>query len=410
MHRLRNIKQSWHLSIPKTHGINGRFRSTLNQLHSKRLRHKSNKLIQYAAVAHRNHYFSTQTSTTATQSQQEQTTADTRFSKTYLTDYTPPKFLVNSIDLDFDIHDGYTIVRNKMTIRNNADSVSSSNNNNIELAGDLSLNLEKLIINGHSDGIKYDVNPTVGRLSIEVDENRFYNENKEIPIEIVTRIIPEKNTSLDGLYKSKSMYCTQCEAEGFRKITYFFDRPDVTTKYTTTIRGDKDKCPVLLSNGNPIESGDLENNRHFVKWQDPFAKPCYLFALVAGNLQFIEKTFVTDTNKKDVILRIYTEPHNIDKCDWAMQSLVQSFMWDEARFGLEYDLERYNVVAVDDFNMGAMENKSLNIFNSKYVLANNDIATDTDYHNIQRVIGHEYLYVTVQFICLFYSPHKKYLM
>ncbi|ETN99325.1 aminopeptidase N [Reticulomyxa filosa] len=216
-----------------------------------------------------------------------------------------------------------------------------------------------------------------------------WNEHKQ-----TTRIEPEKNTSLDGLYKSKSIYCTQCEAQGFRKITYFIDRPDVTAKYQTTIHADETTCPVLLSNGNLIKSGKEANGRHFAVWKDPFSKPCYLFALVAGDLQHIEQSYQTQS-RRDVTLRIYVEPHNIKKCDWAMQSLKQAFEWDEKRFGLEYDLDLFNIVAVDDFNAGAMENKSLNIFNSKYILADNDTATDTDYHNIQGVVAHEYLYVII---------------
>jgi aminopeptidase N len=213
----------------------------------------------------------------------------------------------------------------------------------------------------------------------------------ECTVRIQVRIRPHQNTAFEGLYASGNFLLTQCEAEGFRKITYFPDRPDVMTRYEVRIEADKARYPVLLSNGNAIDSGDTDDGRHWVLWRDPFHKPSYLFALVAGDLGFIEDEFVTRSGRK-VTLRIYTEHRNLDKCDYAMQSLVRAMIWDETRFDLEYDLDIYNIVATDDFNMGAMENKSLNIFNTKYVLARPDTATDMDYQGIESVIGHEYFH------------------
>ncbi len=210
-------------------------------------------------------------------------------------------------------------------------------------------------------------------------------------LNLSVRIKPQENSALEGLYACGNFMLTQCEAEGFRKITYFPDRPDVMTTYEVTIEADRNRYPVLLSNGNRVDSGETEDNRHWVTWHDPFPKPCYLFALVAGDLAHIEDEFVTASTRR-VTLRVYVEHRNIDRCRHAMDSLIKSMRWDEERFGLEYDLDVYNVVATDDFNMGAMENKSLNIFNSKYVLARPDTATDADYQAIEGVIGHEYFH------------------
>ncbi|MEZ5601333.1 MAG: aminopeptidase N, partial [Candidatus Competibacteraceae bacterium] len=186
-------------------------------------------------------------------------------------------------------------------------------------------------------------------------------------------------------------FCTQCEAEGFRKITYFLDRPDAMAVFTTTLVADKARYPVLLSNGNPVDGGELDDGRHWATWHDPFPKPCYLFALVAGHLRHLEDSFVTRSGR-EVRLRIYVEPDNLDQCEHAMYALKAAMAWDEQRFGLEYDLDLYQIVAVGDFNMGAMENKGLNIFNTKYVLAKPEIATDADYQGILGVIGHEYFH------------------
>ena len=219
----------------------------------------------------------------------------------------------------------------------------------------------------------------------------MFDVPEKFTLEVETFIKPQENFSLEGLYKSSGNYCTQCEAEGFRKITYFLDRPDVMALFTTTIIADKEKYPVLLSNGNPVDAGDLDDGRHWAKWHDPFKKPSYLFALVAGDLAYIEDHYTTISGR-DVLCRIYVQHHNIDQCDHAMASLKKSMKWDEDTYGREYDLDVYNIVAVDDFNMGAMENKGLNVFNSKYVLAKQDTATDTDFIGIEGVIGHEYFH------------------
>ncbi|MDX8384708.1 MAG: aminopeptidase N, partial [Ghiorsea sp.] len=210
-------------------------------------------------------------------------------------------------------------------------------------------------------------------------------------LEIVTRIAPENNTALEGLYRSSGNYCTQCEAQGFRRITYYQDRPDVMAVFSVKIIADKATNPVLLSNGNPTETGDLADGKHFATWHDPFPKPCYLFALVAGDLANVEDTFVTQSGRS-ITLQIYTQAHHIAQCDFALACLKRAMAWDEQRFNLEYDLDLFMIVAVDDFNMGAMENKGLNIFNSKLVFASPETATDDDYIAIEAVIGHEYFH------------------
>jgi len=242
-------------------------------------------------------------------------------------------------------------------------------------------------------------------LGVEIDnkqlpENRYtltsesltvHSTPKAFSLSIETEIKPQENTSLEGLYKSNGMYCSQCEAEGFRNITFFPDRPDVLTTYTVTIEADKTAYPTLLANGNFIAAGAVSPTRHYAKWEDPFRKPCYLFALVAGDLAVLEDTFTTKSGRT-IRLQIYTEHHNADKCGHAMASLKKAMAWDEVRFNLEIDLDQYMIVAVDDFNAGAMENKGLNIFNSKYVLANPQTATDSDYEGIESVVAHEYFH------------------
>jgi aminopeptidase N len=210
-------------------------------------------------------------------------------------------------------------------------------------------------------------------------------------LQVVTRLQPQLNTSLEGLYKSRTMYCTQCEAEGFRKITYYLDRPDVMSEFVTTIVADKNNYPVLLSNGNLIEEGELENGRHFARWHDPFKKPAYLFALVAGDLEFIQDTFITRPGR-EISLRIFVEEKDLDKCDHAMQSLKNAMRWDEEVYGREYDLDIFMIVAVDDFNMGAMENKGLNIFNTSCVLAKPETTTDAGFQRVEGVVAHEYFH------------------
>ncbi|MCP4042707.1 MAG: aminopeptidase N [Gammaproteobacteria bacterium] len=298
----------------------------------------------------------------------------------YLKNYTPPAYLLDAVELRFELNEEYTTVAATLKVRRNPDTVEK--NPPLILEGQ-EVVLESLILNDE-----------------ELSENRYRVEAERLVIENVpaaftlntkTRIKPQENTSLEGLYRSNGMFCTQCEAEGFRRITYFPDRPDVMTGFTTTIVADQRRYPVLLSNGNPIASGELANHRHWVRWEDPFPKPSYLFALVAGDLVEIEDHFITASGR-NVALRIFVEPANADKCDHAMRSLKQAMAWDEQTFGLEYDLDIYMIVAVGHFNMGAMENKGLNIFNSKYVLARPDTATDMDYQYIQGVIGHEYFH------------------
>ncbi|MDT8283757.1 MAG: aminopeptidase N, partial [Gammaproteobacteria bacterium] len=302
-----------------------------------------------------------------------------RQSKTiFLKDYQKPDFFVEKIELTFELAEERTRVFTKMWLqRNNTDKSVALVllGENLEL-GDIRLQDKQL---GHTE---YQVTDT--DLTIPDVPDAYV-------LEIETFIKPQQNFSLEGLYKSSGNFCTQCEAEGFRKITYFLDRPDVMTLFTTTIIAEKKKYPVLLSNGNPVESGDYDDGRHWAKWHDPFKKPCYLFALVAGDLAFIEDHFTTMSGR-EVLCRIYVQQHNIDQCEHAMLSLKKSMRWDEDTFGREYDLDVYNIVAVDDFNMGAMENKGLNVFNSKYVLAKQDTATDTDFIGIEAVIGHEYFH------------------
>jgi aminopeptidase N len=297
----------------------------------------------------------------------------------YLEDYAVPNYNVESIDLIFDLDEAFTLVTSTVKYRYNS---ASNTKQSLQLHGE-ELELKTLTLDGEQ----------LPESAYAVDDKTLtlHSVPKQFVLEIVTRIYPQKNTALDGLYKSSGNFCTQCEAQGFRRITYYLDRPDVMSIYSTLIRADKEKYPVLLSNGNLLDSGELADGKHFAKWQDPFAKPAYLFALVAGNLEHISDTFTTMSGRK-INLEIYTEAHNIDKCDHAMGSLKRAMQWDEERFGLEYDLDIYMIVAVDDFNMGAMENKGLNVFNSKLVFASPETATDRDYMAIESVIGHEYFH------------------
>jgi aminopeptidase N len=297
-----------------------------------------------------------------------------------LDDYTPPAFLIDNTELRFVLGEKITQVRSILSVRRNPQATTDRT--------PLTLNGEQLQL----VSIKLDGE------SLSRDQFRIKSEFITIlrvparfQLEIETQIKPQENTALEGLYQSSGNFCTQCEAEGFRKITYFLDRPDVMSKFTTMIVADKDRYPALLANGNLIDSGDMNGNQHFATWQDPFPKPCYLFALVAGNLVCKEDVYVTRSGRH-VMLRIYVQEHNIDKCDHAMRALKKAMRWDEATFGLEYDLDIYMIVAVDDFNMGAMENKGLNIFNSKFVLARPETATDSDYAGIEGVIAHEYFH------------------
>ncbi len=298
----------------------------------------------------------------------------------YRNAYTIFDFIVEKLDLKFQLFEHRTVVTTKGKYRKNP--ASNEKNPQLVLMGE---HLELLTVS--VDGIK------LNDSEYQVDDKslRLDKLPEEFTLEIVTVIYPSNNTSLEGLYRSSGNFCTQCEPEGFRKITYYPDRPDVLTRFTTRIEADRIACPVMLSNGNLIEEGGLEDNRHFVIWNDPFPKPCYLFALVAGQLVSIEDEFVTQSGRI-IDLKIFVEERNRNKCDHAMLSLKKAMRWDEEVFGLEYDLDNFMIVAVDDFNMGAMENKGLNIFNSKYVLSTPESATDQDYLGIEGVIGHEYFH------------------
>ncbi len=294
----------------------------------------------------------------------------------HLKEYQAPQFEVHSIDLQFELEPEATLVTNSMQLTNIA------NCQEVQLDGE-QLTLVSVKLDG--EDIQGQCQQTTEALIVPLGGKTQFS------LEIKTQISPQTNTALEGLYRTSGNYCTQCEAEGFRKITYFFDRPDVLTLFTTKIIASKTDNAVLLSNGNLIEAGDLPDNKHYAIWQDPFKKPCYLFALVAGNLECIEDVYHA-ADGREIDLKIYVEPKNIDKCDHAMESLKKSMRWDEERFGLIYDLDIYMIVAVDDFNMGAMENKGLNVFNSKFVLAKPETATDVDYEGIEAVIGHEYFH------------------
>ncbi|MDA8134487.1 MAG: aminopeptidase N [Desulfobacteraceae bacterium] len=298
----------------------------------------------------------------------------------YLKDYTPPAFIVDTIDLTFDIREDETMATSRLHVRRNTDR-EDQNTALVFDKGDYE------ILSVIADGLVL----LPGEYRADDETFTLAKTPDTFELEITTRLKPAENTSLEGLYVSGGVLVTQCESQGFRKITPFPDRPDVMAVYSCTIIADRTRCPVLLSNGNLVKHGDLEGNRHFVRWEDPFKKPCYLFALVAGDLAHIRDEFKTRSGRT-VELKIYSEKDNIDKCGHAMTSLKQAMLWDERRFGLEYDLDLYQIVAINDFNAGAMENKGLNIFNSKFVLADAKTATDDDFMNVQAVIGHEYFH------------------
>ncbi|TFW10085.1 aminopeptidase N, partial [Oxalobacteraceae bacterium OM1] len=296
----------------------------------------------------------------------------------YRKDYTPPSDWVDTVEMGFDLDPEVTRVATRLTMRRNAES----RNKSLVLYGE-ALELVALRMNGKPVSKR---GYTLGNGTLEI-----FNAPDKVTLEIETALRPAQNTSLMGLYVSNGNFFTQCEAEGFRKITFFPDRPDVMAKYTVMLRADKQTYPVLLSNGNLIEEGDLGDGRHYAVWEDPFKKPSYLFALVAGNLVCQEETYRLRSGR-EVLLQVWVEDGNLDKTQHAMESLKNSIAWDVDRWGLELDLDRFMIVAVGDFNMGAMENKGLNIFNTKYVLANPRIATDTDYAGIESVVGHEYFH------------------
>jgi aminopeptidase N len=294
----------------------------------------------------------------------------------YLKDYTAPSHEVESVHFNFELYDGHTIVTQRAKYIRQSPKKT-----------ELSLN--------HGDDVELVSIYANGKLIKNYKLNDDYLTisclGESFDLEIVTKIKPEKNTSLNGLYKSGGNYTTQCEAEGFRNITFWMDRPDVMTTYTVRIEADAENYPVLLSNGNCIETGTLDGGRHFAVWHDPHKKPCYLFALVAGDLVYKQDEFTTMSGQK-VDLRIYTREADLDQVDFAMQAVIDSMKWDEEAYGREYDLDIFNIVAVSDFNMGAMENKSLNIFNTALVLAEQKTATDADFLRVERVIGHEYFH------------------
>ena len=297
-------------------------------------------------------------------------------------DYAPPSYLADTIELEFDLDPERTLVTATTRFRRNPDG-----SGDFALDGD-ALELVEIAIDGRPlQGDEYSCNPRL--LQIKQVPEQF-------TLRLVTAIAPRQNTELMGLYVSSDNFFTQCEAEGFRRITYFPDRPDVMARYTVTMRADRSRYPVLLSNGNLVDSGALAVGadgieRHWARWVDPFPKPSYLFALVAGKLVATEERFRTQSGR-DALLQVWVEPGNEGKTAHAMRSLVRSIRWDEERFGLELDLDRFMIVAVGDFNMGAMENKGLNVFNTKYVFATPRIATDTDFANIESVVGHEYFH------------------
>lgn len=298
----------------------------------------------------------------------------------YLKDYLPSEYLIERTELDIRLEPEVTTVASVLQIKKNPASLS---------------NTGQLILNG--EGLTL-LAVTLNGASLNATQYKILNNTLQLDnlpdnfsLKIVNTIKPQENTALSGLYKSNNMYCTQCEAEGFRRITYYLDRPDVMSKFIVTIHADKKNYPVLLSNGNLVSKGDDHNNMHYATWEDPFPKPCYLFAMVAGDLVAIEDYFVTMSGRL-VTLKLYVERENIEQTAHAMAALKKAMLWDEKTYGREYDLDIYMIVAVNDFNMGAMENKGLNIFNSKYVLVSPATATDLDYEGVDIVIGHEYFH------------------
>jgi aminopeptidase N len=298
----------------------------------------------------------------------------------YLKDYQAPDYLIDETHLTFELFDDHTLVHAQLVMRRNPAAGAG---------------LPPLVLDGQQLELLSvaldDRELSAGDYQLSDSHLTLQPTTASFVIDSSVRIHPESNTALEGLYKSSGMFCTQCEAEGFRKITYYLDRPDVMSKFTTTLSAEQHSYPVLLSNGNPIASGNEGDGRHWSTWEDPFMKPAYLFALVAGDLWCVEDSFTTMSNR-DVALRIYVEPENIDKCQHAMDSLKKSMTWDEEVYGREYDLDIFMIVAVNDFNMGAMENKGLNIFNSSCVLAKAETATDAAHQRVEAVVAHEYFH------------------
>ncbi len=297
-----------------------------------------------------------------------------------LRDYRVPDFLIDEVDLVFDLREDGTIVTSRLGIRRNP--AAETGTAPLVLDGQ-SLELLSLAFDGEALG--------TNRYTVTDRDLTIAQVPEAFTLDVVTRIEPQNNTALQGLYRSGGNFCTQCEAEGFRRISYFLDRPDVLARYTTTLMADRARCPVLLSNGNRVDGGSSQGGRHWAKWHDPFPKPSYLFALVAGDLVALEDHFVTRSGRR-VALAIWVRRDDLDQCGHAMDSLKRSMRWDEEVYGLEYDLDQFNIVAVSDFNMGAMENKGLNVFNTALVLARPETATDGDYRRIESVVAHEYFH------------------
>ncbi|QVM92995.1 aminopeptidase N [Pseudomonas entomophila] len=298
----------------------------------------------------------------------------------YLKDYQAPEYLIDETHLTFELFEDHTLVHAQLVMRRNPERGAG---------------LPPLVLDGQQLELLRasldDVELNTGDYQLDADSLTVQPKTEQFTLDTSVKIHPESNTALEGLYKSGKMFCTQCEAEGFRKITYYLDRPDVMSAFTTTVIAEQHRYPVLLSNGNPVGDGPAEDGRHWATWEDPFKKPAYLFALVAGDLWCVEDTF-TRQSGRDVALRIYVEPENLDKCDHAMVSLKKSMRWDEEVYGREYDLDIFMIVAVNDFNMGAMENKGLNIFNSSCVLARAETATDAAHQRVEGVVAHEYFH------------------
>ena len=299
----------------------------------------------------------------------------------YRKDYQASQFLISKTDLEFLLFDDHVIVKSELDFYRNP---IDNNENLLPLILDgIDLSLIDILIDG-KNLTKEDYQ--VGKENLIIN-----NPSDQFRLTTTVKIYPQDNTSLEGLYTSNGKFCTQCEAEGFRKITYYLDRPEVMSEFFVRVEGNKKQYPLLLSNGNPTERGKIGDDRHYVSWHDPFKKPSYLFALVAGDLDCLESEFITMNDRK-IKLQLFVDKGKLDQCQFAMNSLVRSMRWDEGVFGREYDLDLYMIVAVGDFNMGAMENKGLNIFNTAYVLANKNTATDSDFEGVERVIAHEYFH------------------
>ena len=297
---------------------------------------------------------------------------------TRLKDYAPPAFRIETVELQVEIFEDHALVRSRLAVSRRPGAPPSP----LVLDGE-ELELESVALDGRA--------LSSSEYALDEEHLTIAQVPERCTLEILCRIRPRRNTKLMGLYAAESGFFTQCEAEGFRRITYFLDRPDVMAKYTVTIHADREKYPVLLSNGNPVASGTEAEGRHWVRWHDPFPKPCYLFAMVAAKLEKLEDSFVTRSGRR-VQLAIYVDPGKLDQCGFAMRALKRAMKWDEETFGLEVDLDHYSIVAVGDFNAGAMENKGLNLFNTKYVLARPDTATDADFLAVDRVVAHEYFH------------------